>query len=659
VLIFKRETNIDLLRQIYNDGSWNNEINGIENEGKRKLVKEFSNFLKTPLNFSKASKALDIDYILRLIRTANLPAGGSISVDEKSNNELLEESAWIKMQKAISSAEKLTSTSGIVPDGISFTTRAIDGAAKFLVDRTKKELAITFFQRFENELNDTIFVDVDIENKEIRFETQLKLVMPNTYLLLNSKEYFDIPSFGPTWISAFKKDLDKMPSSVQNVISQNSEFSKTQIGRYSQMSISFFDKIKEGQHPIEVIRLLSNSYNQFNNSEVDTYLALVQLLSSNNLKTIINGDKEWITLNDLDSLSQIERDYYLGLLIRQGLDEGLFAHVKLYKGVDSNLTLEDIVINNFDQHQMMNAIENIVLSFQSANVLIKKYDKDKNDTSFKQYADYVSKIQGVMDETIKNIYSIVDSDHYYSSDYHLKYSAISNNIANLTRSITNENYGESLLLTLNFIDLMLNPDDKDASKLTKQVAFYGNILVDVLDASKNEKTDISELINNYALPVSSYRIKRSSTYSWDLSAYPGLYGGYEFGESKSFSFGITAPIGFSYSRKRKNSKTNISSSSNSIFLSVIDIGAPISYRFENDEAEGLPENIKLDQIFAPGIFYVYGFKNSPLAVTAGFQFTPLLRSIKNGSNELDAKNVARFQVGLSVDIPIFNLDRGN
>jgi hypothetical protein len=121
------------------------------------------------------------------------------------------------------------------------------------------------------------------------------------------------------------------------------------------------------------------------------------------------------------------------------------------------------------------------------------------------------------------------------------------------------------------------------------------------------------------------------------------------------SYGITAPIGFSYSFKNCNDVgANKQSSSSTFFLSVIDIGAPFSYRFKKDEAEGLPENITWEQVFSPGFFYIYGFKNSPLSIGLNAQFAPFLRKIEE-NNVLETKNIFRMGLTLLVDIPLFNL----
>lgn len=95
-------------------------------------------------------------------------------------------------------------------------------------------------------------------------------------------------------------------------------------------------------------------------------------------------------------------------------------------------------------------------------------------------------------------------------------------------------------------------------------------------------------------------------------------------------------------------------SSLSLFLSVVDLGAVVSYRLSQNQAEGLPDNITLRQVFAPGLFVAYGFKRAPISLMLGTQYTPELRQVD--ASQLTTKyNALRVSLTLAVDIPMFNL----
>ena len=235
-------------------------------------------------------------------------------------------------------------------------------------------------------------------------------------------------------------------------------------------------------------------------------------------------------------------------------------------------------------------------------------------------------------------------------------------------------------------------DDSDKKKIVlDQFAFYANFITDIITADST--TNLTEIINRYAQPVGSYSIKRKNYWSIDVNAYPNLFAGSESPfkssdinlkyldkEKNKFVMGVSAPIGISFSRGQigKNKKASLS-----FFLPIVDIGAAFSYRWSDTYATtyvnakggktdttinklgGLPK-IKFSQIFAPGAYLIFGFRNVPIACMIGGQLSPKLRSIdisipdtNNTNAEVVAKTIDydmwRFSAGISVDISIFNL----
>ncbi len=105
--------------------------------------------------------------------------------------------------------------------------------------------------------------------------------------------------------------------------------------------------------------------------------------------------------------------------------------------------------------------------------------------------------------------------------------------------------------------------------------------------------------------------------------------------------GITAPIGFEFTwgfRKKIASRTTkdhgyaikdedikkLSGSNFGIMLQVLDIGAVFKYRLNDSESE-LPEEFTFKQVFSPGAAFHYGFRKTPITLSAGYQYTPELR----------------------------------
>ena len=188
------------------------------------------------------------------------------------------------------------------------------------------------------------------------------------------------------------------------------------------------------------------------------------------------------------------------------------------------------------------------------------------------------------------------------------------------------------------------------------------------------------------------RRKRSSWISFDLNAYVGIYGGSESAGIKKFKggdsthstggvYGLTAPIGFTISKtfgKKLNHKLSAEEKGNglysqnpelvkigrrsrwiqsnltiSAFVSIIDIGAVVSYRFTSND-ETLPQSVKWDQVLSPGIHLNIGIPKTPLVFALGYQYTPKLRKLKGLPSDQQL-NTQRFYAALLFDLPIFNL----
>ncbi|NGP89505.1 hypothetical protein [Fodinibius halophilus] len=195
-------------------------------------------------------------------------------------------------------------------------------------------------------------------------------------------------------------------------------------------------------------------------------------------------------------------------------------------------------------------------------------------------------------------------------------------------------------------------DKRMGAKILK----YGLFIANVAQAENSDQ--VQAAIKAVVLPAGSSVIKRRSQFNVSINAYLGGFLGREMLTSKEKfklhpnSFGMFAPIGisgsFSFSEKNK--------SSFSLFLSIIDLGAVASIRTQ-DDVEELPE-FTLENIIAPGAYAAYNIRNVPLTVMAGAQLGPQLRKFETDETEtttLTESSVWRWQIAITVDIPLFNL----
>lgn len=520
-----------------------------------------------------------------------------------------------------------------ITSGINFTTRLINGTSALIVSKVKKELSITFYEKLTEKLRKSFAFDFN--GKPITFSYQD--LLPNTYTLIDTKQSFEIPAFGATWTAAFENDLKQIPFSMIGVFKKDSTYLKNDLGRYAVILTDGLDQLKKGYSTNVVIENLTTKYNKISTQNIDYQIALLYLILQNSEGMVQETSKNF-DLTDY-RLSQNGRKYFVGLFYLNGLQMGIDISHKF-----------NINENNYNAYYELIKDTQISLKNLSNATQQLKISDEKTASDFTKFAGlFTDVINGVLE----NDFNINHNDNtvFYDSEYYKKYIPLTKNIISFYDGLDHNNYGSTVLSTINFLNL-ISPNTKN-TKFISDYTFYTNFLVDMVAASTNENADIENILNKYAMPVTSYRIKRHYKYSVDISAYPGINVGYEFSESNSPSFGISAPIGFTFSWRSKKS-TEEYAPSQSIFISGIDIGAPISYRLSEDASNGLPENIQWKQLFSPGIYYIYGFRKSPICVSAGVQFSPLLRKIET-QNVLSETNVFKAGVALWVDLPLFSL----
>ena len=194
--------------------------------------------------------------------------------------------------------------------------------------------------------------------------------------------------------------------------------------------------------------------------------------------------------------------------------------------------------------------------------------------------------------------------------------------------------------------------DKNAIKI---IHFVSDI------ANSENAEDVEQALDAFALPTGSYTIKRKAKFNVSLNAYPGIVIGSQFNKYKNqknevkykgaSSFGLTAPIGISFTFKSGKINPNL-------FISVIDIAAPVRFRLDNNnETKTLPE-FNFKNIFSPGIYIGLPLGKSPFALQLGAQYGPELSFTTDiDQNAISNFNKETFSVNLGIvlDIPLFTI----
>jgi hypothetical protein len=196
----------------------------------------------------------------------------------------------------------------------------------------------------------------------------------------------------------------------------------------------------------------------------------------------------------------------------------------------------------------------------------------------------------------------------------------------------------------------------------KWVGRYLPALAELAQAKDaNQAKGVLEAI---AAPVGSYRAKRGTgNRLTSINGYVGAQAGWEWlgggnvPRARSFQAGVFAPVGLETSWGFGDS------SSLGVLLSVLDLGAVVSFRTASDTkvqgsgsstttVDQKPE-IGLAQVFSPGIYGLWGIGGTPLVFGVGGALTPELRTVNLQATGTTEKATA-FRVGafLAIDITI-------
>jgi len=215
----------------------------------------------------------------------------------------------------------------------------------------------------------------------------------------------------------------------------------------------------------------------------------------------------------------------------------------------------------------------------------------------------------------------------------------------------------------------LNKEDEKNSKtledflyLVQKIKPYALFMANVVEA-KDEK-EVKAALDAVILPVGSSSIKKNSDFNFNIQSYLGARLSFTNPKNKAVQstwndqFALSAPIGFSVSHGFDKNWGSIS-----LFLPVLDLGAIVDYKlkYENEgtpdeELESKDYTIKLGQIFSPGAYIVYGFGlNIPVSLGFGGQYGPGLSKIDEDNSTTVSNPYWKWNMFLSVDIPLFNL----
>ncbi|AYB32606.1 hypothetical protein [Chryseolinea soli] len=533
-----------------------------------------------------------------------------------------------------------------------------DGLGIFIAERFKEELTMRYLESFRRKLTE--------EESTYHFSQ----LFPKTYDVLQTyANVFDYKALLTALKEAFKDDLDNASQNVIPFVEKNLGKNTPELNSLFLIYDEITNKIPQAENPLSALaEIVSNPYyDSIGNQSPQGYFKIVSTFAN----ALRNTDGTFINSSDVSGFFKKFQDplyaqAFWGLFLEKN-------HASLAASAVTSSTSAYDVLNNKTASDLLG----LVKPFTDIVAAVKEFN---NNPEKKDIAALVKRLRPSIATLSVQLKPFLDSATQAKIQTAL---GLGDHLVNIYLLAKEEKYGlvvVELLKTVEATGLKTkNPNLYDI--LNK----YGTFIANVAQAKSGQ--DVKEALDIAALPVGSYKIKRNTLSEISLNAYPGLALGMEFRQDTPTAntnvspttgvIAFTAPIGLGFNwgnRKdtlrasnRKTADRNeymtytkggqkrsrvVTGSSHSLFISVIDIGAVTAFRINDDDTEKLPE-FTWENILAPGVFYIYGIKNSPLSIGGGLQYGPQLRKITATNAEI-SESMFSARIFLSVDVPLFS-----
>ena len=572
----------------------------------------------------------------------------------------------------------------------STATTSIDGVGRFLAKRFKEELHVAFMERFRNQLEQ---------------EPILRRLFPQTFTMLTYIDTYLYSGRIKMIGGAFNSDIDSLLFHVNSLVSDPTIQEELGMGAKEFLAFKalFWGfQIAGDQNPAEAIYDFTrqDAWGEIN-PNLATSLRLVSILSEAFQSQ--NGIDVWVGPDALRNLKTdpVFRRLFLGLLYERirPISFTLNASPSVTDSLVSSISLQEMMMSRFDELISdpnplsidqeialegflgsglgLSSAENAVIFNQETDFskLVHNTVKGFNDlvrflASFEIETDSSTRPLIPELEQVATFTQSLEQAAPYAVNFfnNMKFAFEANKDTVLSRHFQDQAY----FLGLAFMDLSrifgelaqtLEEGDYDEEgsqyyRTAEKIFYYGTFVSTVLTTDDAE--DVAEIIERFALPSGSSRIKRESPLNISINAFVGPSFGYETPSLRQLGFNnevmlFTAPIGVAAStRLWKNRREN--GASLSLFLSALDLGAVTLFRLNEDNRfVSLPAAASFENIFAPGIHVILGFPDVPISAGIGFQRSASLRKINQDEVRVDPN--AKFRLGafIGVDIPLFNI----
>lgn len=555
-------------------------------------------------------------------------------------------------------------------------TNFADGLAQFLIQRSKEELNVAFFRKFQDYLQKY---------------PEVQIVFPSATDFLNQIYSYQYASMLPALRAAFQKDLNGFSTNLLNLRDQskyvgydvNSEIKKradeiirlfdTPEGRSIAGALLVSNGIVNGDNVADIINDLAND--MISTKTEDNFSNTIRFvdLISQSLRSTDEG-LVWVTkqqVNDLVNDDNALRIYF-GLIYAMN-QKSKQPIVFTINGAKNPLSGPNSFLDALNE-KWQQAISFKESYATMAKAMSEVADNAKNIIDAKKqadqpsiliYADFASSISNALKLSVN--FLSANSDIFPSASLHspeiIKFTNIIEDATNACYDLKSQNYTALVIHTSSILSEILGAGYTHKDQFLK----YGIFMANVVEAKSS--AEVNAAIEAAVLPVGSSSIKRETDFNVSLNAYIGPYGGFEYMPALKQNkwaptTGLTAPVGIAFSwgnlgkgPKECNCKKP-GGKSLALFVPLIDVGSVASFRIKNDSTE-IASKITLNNIVSPGLYLYYGFGKSPVSIGLGCQLGPQLRGITATDLNIDKNYYLRLGFNLVADIPFFNLFTNN
>lgn len=499
--------------------------------------------------------------------------------------------------------------------GMALSSTILEGASAFIAARLKAEIALAF----EEQLFD------DLCSKD-----QPGKLFPSTCELLKARQSSsDLRTWGVIK-AAFEDDLKKLPTGVIDVVLPKTTADATLLlaKKLLPKALDLYYSLEQGQDLIETLKGLS-SEQQAGTAWVD--LSLYQrLMLVTSLSAEVLSDQPDVKLS--------------------GTGAAAFAKAALAKLIEKDARLAVLADDKMDRR---------LTALRDIRHRIEMVSRDLNGSDY----NAATKASLIMHHTAKLIEQcavLVDGE---SESKLVNVAQTTSRVAEMYDQARAADYAGALVSAV-----ALAGDLELSDQLPSWLLTYGSFAAELAGAKDSEAAQ--KTIEAAALPVGSFRNKRRrGNFTLTLTALPGMQGGGEWligsdtnsAETFGAQAGFFAPVGLDFAWGISKECGH----SIGFFASIIDLGALVSYRLQQDEitVDGDTDAVILEepeigfaQVVSPGLFVNYGVGKIPLVLGGGIAISPKLRSLKlDGTQDTLESTAVRVMGFVAIDVSIFSI----